>query len=287
MSALLQPADLRALDSFEFAPRTVVEGYLSGRHRSRVAGSSTEFRDYRSYTPGDDLRGIDWRVFARSDRYYLRTHNQETNTRAHILVDSSASMGFGGAVSKLRYASFFAAAAAYLVVRGGDAVSLTLFDDEVRRHFPANATAGHLQHLFHALESNQAGRTTSIAESLRKTSHLLSGKGTLLVLSDFYEEPAEVLAALGLFTHRGFDVHLFHVLDPAERDLPDAGLVSFEDMETRQRLVAHTRAISAAYGRAVAGHADALRAAARDRGIEYTSAPTDGAWARLFDRLVA
>ena len=168
MTPLLQPGDLRTLESFEFAPRTVVEGYLSGRHRSRVAGASTEFRDYRSYTPGDDPRGVDWRVFARTDRFYLRTHNQETNTRAHIVVDSSASMGFGDRVSKLRYASFFAAAAAYLVVRGGDAVSLTLFDREIRRHFPSSSTTAHLNHLFSALEANTPGETTSIAESLRK-----------------------------------------------------------------------------------------------------------------------
>jgi uncharacterized protein (DUF58 family) len=281
----LRPEDIRKLDSFEFAPRCVAEGWLSGRHRSTVIGASTEFRDYRPYAPGDDLRLVDWRVFARTDRYYLRTHNQETNTSCHILLDSSASMGFGDP-DKLAYASFFAAAVAYLVTRNGDAVSLLTFDQVMRRFFPPGTTTSHLHSLLHALESNKPGSTTSIATALRKAAPLIRGRGTLIILSDFFDEPDSIFTALNPFIHRRFDIHLFHVLTPAELDLPDKGLVAFQDMETRDRLIAHTQSIRQAYAGAMKKHVSGLRELSRRRGVEYTLARTDTSWFTLFDRLV-
>lgn len=282
----LRPEDIRKLDTFEFAPRRVVEGWLSGRHRSFTVGASTEFRDYRPYAPGDDPRLVDWRVFARTDRYYLRTHNQETNTACHLLLDSSASMGFGDP-PKIAYASFFAAAVAYLVTRGGDAVSLLTFDDTLRRFFPPGTTTTHLHGLLHALEENRAGRPTSVATALQKAVPLLRGRGTLLVLSDFLDEPGEVFAALNPFLHRGFEVHLFHILAPEELDLPERGLVAFRDLETGERLTAHTHTIRRDYAGAVRQHVDGLRDLARRRGVEYTLARTDTSWFALFDRLMA
>lgn len=132
----LRPEDIRKLETFEFAPKAVVEGYLAGNHRSRSRGCSIEFRDYREYVHGDDPALIDWRVFARTDRYYLRTYEQETNMECHVFLDSSASMGFGRELSKLEYGSFFAAALCYLVTRNSDRVSLQLFDDSIRHFFP-------------------------------------------------------------------------------------------------------------------------------------------------------
>jgi uncharacterized protein (DUF58 family) len=281
----LRPEDLRKLDSFEFAPRLVVEGWIAGRHRSFVVGSSTEFRDYRPYAPGDDLRLVDWRVFARTDRYYLRTHNQETNTACHVVLDSSASMGFGDP-PKLAYASFFAAAVAYLVTRGGDAVSLLTHDDGVRQFFPAGSTTAHLHRLLHALERNEPGRPTSVAAALQRAAPLLRGRGTLLVLSDFFDDAGAIFTALNPFIHRGFDVHLFHVLAPAELDLPARGLVAFEDLETRERLTAHTETLRAGYAAAMRAHVTNLRELARRRGLAYTLARTDASWFNLFDRLV-
>lgn len=281
----LQPEDIRKLDTFEFAPRCVVEGWLSGRHRSSVVGSSTEFRDYRPYSPGDDLRQVDWRVFARTDRYYLRTHNQETNTSCHILLDSSASMGFGDP-DKLAYASFFAAAVSYLVTRNGDAVSLLTFDETLRRYFPSGTTTSHLQNILHALEANRPGRATSVAAALRKAAPLISGRGTLIVLSDFFDAVDSIFEALNPFLHRRFDIHLFHVLTPEELELPEKGLVAFQDMETNQRLVAHTQALREPYAQAMRRHVTGLRELARRRGVEYTLARTDTSWYTLFDRLV-
>ena len=282
----LRPEDIRQLDTFEFAPKLVVEGWLAGRHRSHVVGSSTEFRDYRPYSPGDDPRLVDWRVFARTDRYYLRTHNQETNATCHILLDSSASMGFGHKPAKLDNASFFDAALAYLVVRGGDTASLMTFDEQVRHFFPPSGTTSHLHNMLHALERNKPGKRTSTSHAIQKAVPLLRGRGTLVVISDFFDDTAAIFAALNPFLHRGFAVHLFHVLTPEELELPDKGLLAFVDMETNERLVAHTHALREPLADAMKAHMAGMRETARRRGVRYTLARTDTSWFNLFDDLV-
>ena len=282
----LRPEDIRKLGRFDFAPKTVVEGYLAGRHRSRAVGSSTEFRDYREYSPGDDLRQVDWRVFGRTDRYYLRTHNQETSTVCHVFLDSSASMGFGQRLSKLDYASFFAAALCYLVVRSNDSVSLQLFDRGVRRYFPPGQTTAHLHSLLHALEVNTPGSTTSLAEALRRSFPLLRRRGTVVVISDFFDDAAAIFSALNPYLHRGFEIHLFHVLTPEELDLPDQGLAAFVDMETQERVITHTRSLRPEYRQAIQEHIRNLRDLARRRRVRYTLARTDTHYFALFDQLV-
>ena len=281
----LRPEDIRTLQRFVFAPHTLVEGRLAGSHRSTAVGSSTEFRDYRPYAPGDDLRRLDWRVFARTDRYYLRTHNQETNSVCHLFLDGSASMGFGARQSKLDYASYFAAALAWLVTRGNDAVSLQIFDEQVRCFLPPGATTPHLHNLLRALESNPAGRPTSLAGALQRSLPLLARRGALVVLSDFFDDAAAIFDALSPYLHRGFEVHLFHMLDPAELELPERGLITFADLETRGRVVAHTRSIRAAYRAAMQEHIRNLRELAQRRKVRYTLARTDVTHMQLFDQL--
>lgn len=282
----LKPEDVRKLSSFEFAPRALVEGYLAGRHRSRERGSSIEFRDYRQYVPGDDRALVDWRCYARTDRYYIRTYELETNMECHVLLDSSASMGFGQPLTKLAYASFFAAALCYLVVRGKDRVSLQLFDREIRQFFPPGSTGRHLQNVLHALERNAAGAETSVARALHRSFPLLKRKGTLVVLSDFFDDAGAIFTALNPYLHRGFKVHLFHVLDPLELELPDRGLVRFEDLETAARVTAHTAEIAGLYREAMAAHVRNLRSLARRRRVDYVLASTATHYFNLFDRLV-
>ncbi len=283
----LQPEDIRKLATFEFAPKAVVEGYLAGRHRSRARGPSIEFRDYRPYVAGDDPARVDWRVFARTDRYYLRTFEQETNMDGHIFLDSSASMGFGAPLSKLAYASFFAAALAYLIIHCTDRVSLQIFDDRIRQFIAPGSTSAHLQSLMHALEHNQPGGRTSLAVALRRSFPLLKRKGVLVVLSDFFDDPAEIFAALSPYLHRGFKVHLFHVLTPAELELNRHGLAAFTDMETRRRVVAHADLIRVDYRQAMLGHVAHLRELAVRRGVGYALARTDTHYFQLFDRLTS
>lgn len=283
----LRPEDIRRLASYEFAPKALVEGYLSGRHRSATRGTSTEFRDYRQYAPGDDPKLVDWKVFARTDRHYLRTFVHETNLDCHVFLDSSASMGFGRNPTKLEYASFFAAALCHLVTRHTDRVSLQLFDERIRQFVPPGGTRRHLQNLMHLLEANQPGSKTSLAASLRRAFPLLRNKGSLVVISDFFDNVGDIFAALSLYLHRGFQVYLFHVLTPEELDLPDKGLLSFLDLEDGQRLIAHTSDLRRHYRQAMEEHIRSLRELAVRRRVGYSLARTDTHYFSLFDELVA
>ncbi len=281
----LRPEDIQSLAGFEFAPKAVVEGFFAGRHVSRSRGSSVEFRDYRQYVPGDDLALIDWRVFGRTDRFYLRTYDHETSMDCHLFLDSSASMGFGAKPTKLEYASFFTACLAYLVIRGGDRVSLQLFDKRIRTFMPPGSTHTHLNALLNALERNQPGEETSLAEALRISFPLLKRRGILVVVSDFFDDPAAIFTALGPYLHRGFKVFLFHVLAPAEMDLEDQGLIAFRDLETGQRVTAHTDDVREGYREAINLHIQALRGLATRRQVDYSVARTDTHFHRLFERL--
>jgi uncharacterized protein (DUF58 family) len=271
------------------AARLMVEGWLSGRHRSKQRGSSIEFHEYRGYTPGDDLKLVDWRVYARTDRIFLKTFEQETNMEMHLLVDSSGSMGFpvDGTMTKLDHASFFAACLAYLVVRQTDRVSLHLFDDRIRLSIPPGSTRAHLHQCLAALESNAPGRRTALASALERTLPLLTRRGTLVILSDFYEEPAAVFGALNRFIHKGFRIHLFQVLAPGELDLRDGGLTRFVDQETGERLTVHAGELRANYREAVRRRIGTLRAMAAARRVDWMLARTDESYFALLDRLAA
>lgn len=284
-SQYLEPEDIRKLATFEFAPRAIAEGYLSGRHKAPVRGSSIEFREYRPYVPGDDPALVDWRVYGRTDRHYLRTYEQETNTDCHILLDSSASMGFGPRVSKLRYASLFAAALAFLVTKNRDLLSLLLFDETIRSFLPPGSTRKHLRNIIHLLEGNEPGSPTRLSDTLQRAFPLIKRRGTVVILSDFFDDVPAIFSALSPFLHRGFKVHLMHVLAPQELELEDRGLLTYVDSESGQRLIAHSGNLHRAYSKAMEEHIAALRALAIRKGVEYQLARTDTHYFTLFDRL--
>ncbi len=283
----LRPEDVRRLESYEFAARLLAEGWLSGRHRSRLRGPSIEFHEYRAFSPGEDPGLVDWRVYARADRLYVKTFEQETNLECHLLLDSSSSMGFvgGGSGSKLEFASYFAAALCWLVVRGSDRVSLQLFDDRVREFLPPGSTRQHLHQALNLLERNEPRGQTSLAAALSRAALQLRRRGTVVVLSDFYEDPAAIFTALSSFLHRGFRIHLFHLLSPEEMELQDSALARYEDLETGSRLTVHPRTIARSYREAMATHIGRLRALSAQRGIDYFVSRTDGTFWPLFDRV--
>jgi len=284
----LKPDDIRRLKNYEFGAKAMVEGYLSGRHRSKQRGSSIEFHEFRQYVPGDDLAQVDWRVFARNDKLFLRTFEQETNLECHLFLDCSASMGFPEnteRLSKLEYASFFAACLAWLVISKNDRVSLALFDEGIRKFLPPGSTRKHLHELLTTLEKNQPGNGTSIIESLRRASPLLKRRGTLVLLSDFFCDPAELVQALNPYLHRGFRVHLFHLLDPAELDLGDRGLARFVDMENGERLIVHPRSLGQAWKDHIQSHVRSLRSLAASRKADYLQVSTTDSYFTLLDRL--
>lgn len=283
----LRPEDVRKLKNYELSARLMVEGWLSGRHRSHQRGSSTEFHEYRGYTPGDDPKLVDWRVFARTDRLFLRTFEQETNMEMHLFVDSSASMGFpiSDGVSKLDHASFFAACLAYLVVRQTDKVSLNLFDDRIRTSLPLGSTRTHLHQCLTALEKNSPGQKTSLASALERSLPVISRRGTLVILSDFYEDPAAIFRALNPYIHRGFRIHLFQVLSPMELDIGEIGLARFTDLETGEKITLHSQQLREVYREAVRQRIQTLRDLAASRRVDWLLARTDESYFALLDRL--
>lgn len=287
LSRYLRPEDARQLRAMTFSPRMMVEGALSGKHRSRLRGASMEFHEYRAYTPGDAPALVDWRVFARSDRLHLKTYRLETHLECHLFLDSSASMDFRseeGGLSKLDWASHFAAGLAYVVTLRQDRISLTIFDEGPRAFLPPGGTRGHFRQMLSMLDANEARGRTDLAGALERSLPLLRRRGTVIVVSDFLADPTAVFQALAAYTHRGYRVFLFQVLTPTELALPGSQTRRYLDPETGRRVTAHTDTVRAAYLEEIDIHQRALAALASRRGVGLVQARTDQSWlARIRD----
>src|SRR6185436_1182737 len=214
----LDPAVIARLGTMELKARTVVEGFLSGLHRSPYKGFSVEFAEYRQYLPGDDLSTLDWKVYARTDRHYVKKFEEETNLECHLLLDVSASMAYRGAapMSKLEYGSVLAASLAFLMHRQRDATGLIAFDERISFRLPAGARAGHLHALLLALERMQPGRQSNTARPLRQLAEALTKRSLVVLISDLLDDPGSVITGLRQLKSRGSDVIVFQVLDPHE-----------------------------------------------------------------------
>ena len=271
---LIPPAVLARVDRLELVARQVVSGYLSGMHRSSNVGASTDFAEHRSYTPGDDIRRMDWRVYGRTDRLYIKTFQAETNTDVVAVIDQSASMQFSShALSKLRYATILSACIAHLAARQRDRFGAGVFDVDLREiRMPRVAPGLALMHL---LEHAGGTAKTDLDTSLAKLADRLRRRTIIFVMSDFYAEPADVQNALARLAERGHDVIATHILDPGERSLPwsDAGIV--EDMETGTRVPVDPRTLNTALQQAVDAHCDAVRQRCSAIGIDYQLCMTD------------
>jgi uncharacterized protein (DUF58 family) len=259
----------------------VVEGFLSGLHRSPYKGFSVEFAEYRQYLPGDDLSTLDWKVYARSDRHYVKKFEEETNLECHVLLDVSRSMTYRGAapMSKLEYGSVLAASLAFLMHRQRDATGLIAFDDRITFRLPAGARQGHLHALLLALERMQAGTRSNVARPLEQLAEALTKRSLVVVVSDLLDDPDGTIKGLRRLKHRGTDVIVFQVLDPNELTFPFRGASKFRDVESAEELVAEPAAIRTGYLRELAGLTLQLDRALRASGIDYqqldTSQPLD------------
>ena len=278
----LTPSAIAKLSSMELRARAIVEGHYSGQHRSPYRGASVEFADHREYAPGDELRHLDWKVYGRTDRFYIKEYDAETNLSAHLLLDTSASMSFGsGEITKLDYARFLCAGLAYLTIRQRDAASLTTFDAQIRERLPALTKRAHLQRIFETLDAVQPGRDTNIAGILEQVATTVTRRGIIVLVSDLLDEPEEVLRGLGYFRHRGHDVMLLHVMDPAEMQFNFRGPTLFEDLETGERLAADAGQVRGEYLAAMREFLVTVRDGCRQRSIDYalldTSQPYDEA----------
>jgi len=235
----LDPAIVARLGTIDLKARTIVEGFLTGLHRSPYRGFSVEFAEYRQYLPGDDLATLDWKVYARSDRHFVKKYEEETNLTCHLLLDVSASMGYGsGPVTKLQYGSYLAGALAYLMNRQRDAFGLIAFDAGITSLVPASARTGHLRAVLLALERLKLGAHTNVAKPLHDLAAAVRRRGLVVLVSDLLDDPQQVLDGLKHFRYRGTDVVVFQVLDPFELKFPFEQAARFRDMETADEVMA-------------------------------------------------
>ncbi len=275
---LLSPYELAATGGMEFTTRKIVEGFLLGLHRSPHRGFSAEFAEHRAYQPGDDLRYLDWRMYARSDRFYVKQFEEETNLRAYLLLDVSESMRWSShpeLVSKLWYAKQLAAAIGLILVRQGDALGLSVFHDQVVHHMRARGGRRQWHQMLRTLHGLQGGGGTAAADALRQIARRLTRAGLVVLISDLLVEPNETRRVLQFLQHRGHLVLVLHVMDPGERELPTAGEASFKDPETGEEMRVNAADLREAYRIAVDEALHEWLYGLRPHGVDYATIWTD------------
>ena len=277
------PLVLARLSNLYLRARWVVEGIMSGIHRSRSKGFSVEFEEHREYSPGDELRRVDWKALGKFDRYFIKETEDETNLRAYLLMDASGSMDYGsGGITKFDYGCTLTAALAYLILRQQDAAGLVTFSHRVESLIPPKAKRGHLMEIVRALEECRPGGDTHIGGVLEEIAGKMKRRGLVVLVSDLLDEPEEVLKGLRLFRFKGNDVIVFHLLDVAELELPFEGNVLFEDLEEANlKVTADPQAIRKAYQSVIGEFTDRLRKECQQSSIDYqllsTATPLDQA----------
>ena len=267
----LDPAVLARLGTLELKARTIVEGFLSGLHRSPFKGFSVEFAEYRQYIPGDALSTIDWKVYARSDRYVIKKFEEETNLDCHLLLDVSGSMGYGShhGLTKFQYGAILAASLGYLMNRQRDAVGLTAFDENIVSMMPASSRPGHLRALLVTLDRLKTEHRTNVAKPLHQLANTLTKRGMVVLISDLLDDPAEIIRGLKHFQFRGIDVIVFHVLDHDEIEFPFERATRFQDLETNEEVMAVPGAVRGHYLKGIGSLIEQYRRELGATGIDY------------------
>lgn len=277
------PLVLARLSNLYLRARWVVEGIMSGIHRSRSKGFSVEFEEHREYSPGDEIRRIDWKALGKFDRYFIKEYEDETNLRAYLILDTSASMNYASdGITKFEYGCILTASLAYLILKQQDAAGLVTFSNQIESFIPPKAKRGYLIEILHALEGRKPSGETSVGKILLEVAGKMKRRGLVILVSDLLDEPEEILKGLRLFRFKGNDVIVFHLLDGAELDLPFDGNILFEDMEEANlKVTADPQAIRKIYREVVEEFIERLRKECRNYSIDYqllsTSAPLDHA----------
>jgi len=282
LQRFLEPSVLAGISSLDLIAHTVVDGFISGLHRSPDFGFSQEFAEYRAYNPGDDLRHVDWNVFARTERAFLKRYRGETNCQVNILLDCSRSMMYSShKVDKLEYSRFLAASIAYLASLQRDASGIIIFDDEVRNFVQPSSRQGQLARVLHAIEKAEPGVRTNYAKPFATLREFLHRRGLIVCISDFWENPQEVVNTIAPLRFHGNEVVLFHVLDPQEIRPKLSEPVLLEDLESGARLEVSPDYAAKEYPAKIDAHIEELRSKAKGNGLDYflidTSRPLDAA----------
>jgi uncharacterized protein (DUF58 family) len=265
----VDPVVLARIGNLELVARSVVDGFINGLHRSPYFGASVDFAEHRGYTPGDDIRRVDWKLFARTDRFYVKEYEADSNSNFTVLLDVSKSMGFGSrGISKLDYGRLLAGCLTYLVHRQKDRVGLVTFDDDVVAHVPPSAK--HMDVVLHTLDRIALSKPGQLGPPLRKLAEHFGRRGLLVLISDLYEEPQAVLDAVSPLRFRGNDLIVFHVLDPAEIDFPYDEASAFEDLESGEQIPIVPEALAGKYRELIRAHIEALSSKFSELRIDYS-----------------
>lgn len=278
---LIDPRLLQSVGNLRLRARTLVEGAIAGLHRSALKGASVEFTEFKEYSPGDEIRHIDWRAFARTDRYFVKQFEDETNLRAYLLLDTSGSMDFGSEdhPTKRSYAAHLSAALAYLLVRQGDAVGLLTFSERPGTFVPASSRQSHLDDIFQVLEGEDASGGTDLSQALSRIAERAPRRSLVFLVSDLLDTAPSVMNTAKVLRRRRFEVIVFHVVDPAELSLPYEGLTIFEGLEGDGELLVDPDDIRDRYREEIRKYHESLRRRCREGDIEYwrllTSTPLE------------
>lgn len=284
----LRPEVVAQLSTMELRARLVVEGFITGLHKSPYHGFSVEFTEHRQYMPGDDIKHIDWKAYAKTDRYYIKQFEEETNLKSYLILDASKSMAYAssGNLRKFEYASYIAASLAYLMVEQRDAVGLAVFDERIRTYLPPHATKLYLKQILRELETTEPGNKTGTAVSLHTIAERIKRRGLVVILSDLFDDPAQVTTAFKHFRHKGNEVIVMQVLDPLERSFAFGTDAVFRDMETKEEVMTQPWHIQRAYQSSFREFIETIKRECRENSIDYllldTSTPFDRA---LFEYL--
>lgn len=271
----LKPEVVSRLKNMHLRARLVVEGFITGLHRSPYHGFSVEFSEYRQYMPGDEIRHIDWKVYGKTNRFYIKQFEEETNLKCYLLLDASGSMGYSSnRITKLEYASYLAAALTYLMIEQRDAVGLVTYDEKIRKYLPPRSIKSYLPQILTELEKIRCSEITDIANTFHEMAERIHRRGLIVILSDLYDEPENVISGLKHFRHKRHEVIVFHILDPMEINFNFKRNALFKDMETGEELTTQPWHIKAEYQKRVKQFIENYKRQCRLNQIDYVALDT-------------
>ena len=285
----LTPEVVSRLKNMQLRARLVVEGFIAGLHKSPYHGFSAEFTQHRPYMPGDPLKIIDWRVYGRTNKFFVKQFEDETNLKAYLLLDCSASMNYtSGGVTKHEYAAYLSSALTYLLLQQRDAVGLLTYDDKIRSYLPPRSIQGYMNRILGELENSVPGGETDIGSILHTTAERLKKRGLVILISDLLDEPESILGGLKHFRHDGHEVLVFHLLDPVEKTFSFRGNLLFHDVETGEKMPASPEHLQEAYREEFKNYLKEIESGCREHRIDYilfdTAEPFDTALFKYFDK---
>jgi uncharacterized protein (DUF58 family) len=274
---LLDPKTLTKFSNLYLVAKTVVEGFIAGLHKSPYRGFSVEFSEHREYTPGEDLRYLDWKVFGRTDRFYIKVFKEETNLRCYIILDISNSMNYkSGSVTKVEYGTLLSAILSYLMIKQKDAAGLVTFDSDIKTFINPMSTTQHLHYLIETLEKIGPGeKKTSIGTVLNKIAQNIKKRSLIIIISDLFDDPVMTMRGISHFRHKHHEVVVFNILDPFEINLPFTGDCEFMDMETGEKLTVNALNIKNSYKKNLQEFLDNLRKNCTENNVDYIRTSTD------------